>query len=1216
VAPPPAVAEPTFMPMPGMFTAAVSLTIADTNKDATIFYTLDGTNPNPNSKVYSGALALTATTTVRAYASATGFSDSKVASGTYTITIPANEVVPPTPAPQTGTSNNDFLASLSTTTAGATICFTLDGSTPVCTDGACQGGSQTYNAQTQIPINGTVTGKPAGEVTLNALACKAGMKDGVLPAPGVTYTLMVATPTLQGPTPDPTLHPYNNGTISPTVASATNGATALWTNSAANQPTCSNGTSITTLPSQLPLTESTGNQTVYVIGCKPGYLASTVEAGAYTFQLNPPNVGAVAPSSPPATYDTVVEVTLDDSANANATGEYSCVTEGLAPAAPACSATGCTTGKKIASGSQIVFTSDTRTGAVPPAGDLNVTGSIVEAVACSPKFAASTQFTSTAYTLQLDPVAFSCSVTSATAGFAACTSSVVPNGGTVWVQASQGTGTGEAYDYTCNSADGTTPTCACNTTANPTWTKCAVGATTGGCTGNVFTSAGFTAAATVKSVGCISTTSTPNGALGDVFVASNTPAASLSVAATGTVTAPVIEPTNPGLANPTLITFMNTEQAGGPSTYFCYTTNHTAPALNGTACYTSATAPAGTACTTSATLPGATSTDGVMVTTTGTWIEAVACDSSSNLMASAGATPVQYQLVVGTPAIATKGAVNFGETILVKSATSGAVIHYSISGTVPDCTASFPTITAGTIADAQGLYDATYYAMGQETGAFEVIGCKTGYTVSAGTDSTTFSYSVATPVVLEQLTNTVLTTGQPVDDTIAVIISEPTNGSGAGTNGSWFCSGANAGCSTVTPGQCTGSGTVATAACNIPLTTAANGAQPVTAPPTCAAGGPTLPLPAPVNIVACAPITPASATLKSSSLDTPNFIFESSAIALTSPATNAAAAAVTFAGTPSTTAPDGNAAATPAVSGATGNGAGGVTYMCASSSATVASLGVQPADCATFVASLPTTWGCCNSASAVGVHGATCVVGVPAAGLGEPGPTLTLPDQGVSGTYAAFSCKNGLNWSTSSFPVTFAPYVHTPAFDATGTTSDFTAGKENIAGIDGATAYVTFDATNLYVGFDRGAVPPTTDIVHFYIGSKANGTNAADNSFVTDGRTLPANFDALYHVFWKLDNSLAVTSDNWSGTAWVADGNIATVKYNAGSTFVEFTIPLASLALIQAGDIHLLGADWTGAADVGAWPTTNPDTGAWTSWQTEVLTDGFAPNDATRLDLP
>jgi hypothetical protein len=105
---------------------------------------------------------------------------------------------------------------------------------------------------------------------------------------------------------------------------------------------------------------------------------------------------------------------------------------------------------------------------------------------------------------------------------------------------------------------------------------------------------------------------------------------------------------------------------------------------------------------------------------------------------------------------------------------------------------------------------------------------------------------------------------------------------------------------------------------------------------------------------------------------------------------------VTFAGTPSTTAPDGNAAATPAVSGATGNGAGGVTYMCASSSATVASLGVQPADCATFVASLPTTWGCCNSASAVGVHGATCVVGVPAAGLGEPGPTLTLPDQGVS----------------------------------------------------------------------------------------------------------------------------------------------------------------------------------------------------------------------------
>ncbi len=86
------VATPTFTPAEGEYTEAQNVTIACTTEGATIYYTIDGTNPTANSATYSTALAISETTTVKAIAMKQGMNDSEIATATYTINI-----VPPTP---------------------------------------------------------------------------------------------------------------------------------------------------------------------------------------------------------------------------------------------------------------------------------------------------------------------------------------------------------------------------------------------------------------------------------------------------------------------------------------------------------------------------------------------------------------------------------------------------------------------------------------------------------------------------------------------------------------------------------------------------------------------------------------------------------------------------------------------------------------------------------------------------------------------------------------------------------------------------------------------------------------------------------------------------------------------------------------------------------------------------------------------------------------
>lgn len=157
------VATPTVSPASGAVASGTEVTINCATDGASIKYSYD----NQTWSDYSTALIITEATTIYAKAVKTGLEDSDVASATYTIALPC---ATPTFSVVAGEVAKGTTVTISTTTAGATIYYTTNGSDPTTS-------STEYSGA--ITINSAMT--------IKAIAAKDGMLNSEIAS--VAYTL-------------------------------------------------------------------------------------------------------------------------------------------------------------------------------------------------------------------------------------------------------------------------------------------------------------------------------------------------------------------------------------------------------------------------------------------------------------------------------------------------------------------------------------------------------------------------------------------------------------------------------------------------------------------------------------------------------------------------------------------------------------------------------------------------------------------------------------------------------------------------------------------------------------------------------------------------------------------------------------------------------------------------------------------------------------------
>ncbi len=172
----PLVAAPVFSPGPGTYMLAQDVTITTATTGAEIRYTTDGSTPTAASgTLYAGPVPIPESLTLRAVAFRAGWTTSIVISGQYLI---GPQVAAPAFAPGPGTYGGPQDVAISTSTAGAAIRYTTDGSTPTA-------------------VLGTLVTAPvhiAGSLTLKAVAFQAGWRNSPVTSGEYTIGFEVAAP--------------------------------------------------------------------------------------------------------------------------------------------------------------------------------------------------------------------------------------------------------------------------------------------------------------------------------------------------------------------------------------------------------------------------------------------------------------------------------------------------------------------------------------------------------------------------------------------------------------------------------------------------------------------------------------------------------------------------------------------------------------------------------------------------------------------------------------------------------------------------------------------------------------------------------------------------------------------------------------------------------------------------------------------------------------
>jgi hypothetical protein len=121
-------ATPNLSPAGGTYTAVQTVTISDATAGATVYYTIDGSTPSSGSPVYSGPISVSTNEVVQALATAPGYSNSNMASASYTINIPQTPLPAFTPA--AGNYTSAQTVAITDSAAGSAIYYTTNGSAP------------------------------------------------------------------------------------------------------------------------------------------------------------------------------------------------------------------------------------------------------------------------------------------------------------------------------------------------------------------------------------------------------------------------------------------------------------------------------------------------------------------------------------------------------------------------------------------------------------------------------------------------------------------------------------------------------------------------------------------------------------------------------------------------------------------------------------------------------------------------------------------------------------------------------------------------------------------------------------------------------------------------------------------------------------------------------------------------------------------------------
>lgn len=265
------VATPVLSLPDSTYSTDQTVTITCATAGAELRYTTDGSEPSASSTLYEAPVAIGATTTLKARALVSGRPQSNVVTGTYVM-----KVAPLSFTPHGGSFTSPPSVTLSTSTPGASLRYTLDGSDPT-------PASTLYGGPFTI----------AGTAVLRVRGFRSGWTDSDVSWAQFTLNLGPAA----APTPSPAAGTYETQ-VSVSLTSTTAGATIRYTTNG-NEPTSSS--SAYTAP--LVLTQNT---TVKAKAFHPSYATSATTTAVYT--LRP-----AAPSFSPdgGTYALGQAVTID-----------------------------------------------------------------------------------------------------------------------------------------------------------------------------------------------------------------------------------------------------------------------------------------------------------------------------------------------------------------------------------------------------------------------------------------------------------------------------------------------------------------------------------------------------------------------------------------------------------------------------------------------------------------------------------------------------------------------------------------------------------------------------------------------------------------------------------------------------------------------------------------------------------------------------------------